>query len=191
MHSKNTYKATMAELCSAIPYILDAPKDTAPIDILCHRADFGMRAYPNEITVSPEGGIDGERWMKHPWLRLEDGSPDPRIQVSILPRRVFDIAVGGLEAKGGNLHPGDTIIADIDTSEANMPIGQRLTIGTSVIEVTDYFNDGCVKWKVRNGAAAKAWIVEPDHIKYRLRGVLCKVVQAGVIAKTDLIRKTD
>ncbi|MEM5476190.1 hypothetical protein [Pacificibacter sp. AS14] len=174
---------TMDDLDAALPHILSAPKDDVAIDILCTRPSFGKRAYPDHIEVSPEGGIMGERWLKHPWSRLEDGSPDPRIQVSILPKRVFDLVVQD------RLHPGDTIIADIDTSTDNLAVGQQLKIGTAVVEVTDLFNDGCVKWKVRYGADAKNWIIKPENIDLRLRGVLCKITQAGIITKTDRIQK--
>jgi hypothetical protein len=173
----------MNALNAALPHILAAPKDDVSIDILCTRPDFGQRSYPDEISVSPEGGIKDERWLKHPWSRLDDGSPDPRIQVSILPRRVFDLVVKD------RLHPGDTIIADIDTTAENLPVGQQLKIGTAVIEVTDLFNDGCVKWKTRYSVDAKNWIVLPEHIDLRLRGVLCKITQAGLIKKTDRIQK--
>lgn len=171
------------QLNAAIPHILSAPKDEAAIDILCQRPNFGERLYPDSLEVSPEAGIKDERWLKHPWSTLDDGSPDPRIQISILPRRVFDLVVQD------KIHPGDTIVADIDTSFDNLPVGQRLEIGTAEIEVTDLFNDGCVKWKVRYGADAKKWLVLPEHLKYRLRGVLCKITKAGVIHKTDVIRK--
>ncbi len=174
---------TWDELNGALDHIAAAPKDNAPIDILCFRPSFGERDFRDEISVTPEAGIEGERFLKTPWMRLEDGSPDPRIQISILPKRVFDLVVGD------RLHPGDTMIADLDTSEANLPVGQRLAIGTAEVEVTDLFNDGCVKWKVRYGADAKDWLVTPEHIPLRLRGVLCRVTRAGVISKTDVIRK--
>lgn len=174
---------TMGDLAAGLPHILSALKDDVAIDILCTRPSFGKRAYPNHIKVSPEGGIKDERWLKHPWSRLEDDSPDPRIQVSILSKRVFDLVVQD------KLHPGDTIIADIDTSAENLAVGQQLQIGTAVVEVTDLFNDACVKWKVRYGADAKDWIVKPENIDLRLRGVLCKITQAGIIHKTDRIQK--
>jgi len=174
---------TAQELDAAMDHVRAAPKDKTPIDMLCFRPDFGQRRFPNEIEVSPKKGIHGERFLKAPWLKLSDGTPDPRIQISILSRRVFDLVVGD------KLHPGDTIIADLDTSETNLPVGQRLSIGEAEIEVTDLFNDGCVKWKTRYGAAAKDWLVRPNHIALRLRGVLCRVTRPGVIRIQDTIRK--
>jgi hypothetical protein len=51
------------------------------------------------------------------------------------------------------------------------------------------FNDGCVKWKARYGADAKAWITAPGHPELRLRGILCSVESDGEIRLGDPIRK--
>lgn len=177
---------TDAELTAALPDILGAPKTNVPIDILCFRPDFGQRDFRDRIEVTKEHGIIGERWAKTPWMKLPDGSGDPRIQVSILGRRMLDLVWRDRE---NVIHPGDTIIADLDTSEANLPAGQLLQIGSSVLRVTDAFNDACVKWKVRYGKDAKDFIVKPNYVSYRLRGALCEVAQDGVIHKDDTIIK--
>ena len=179
MHSDQN--PTLDTLNAALPFIADAPKDDVAIDTLCFRTGFGERSYPESIDVTPQDGIVGERWAQHPWMRLPDGSGDPRIQVSILSKRVFDTVVQG------RLHPGDTIIADLDTSAANMPAGQLLQIGTAVLRVSDAFNDGCVKWKTRYSRDAKDWIVM--HPELKLRGLLCEIVEAGTIKATDRIVK--
>jgi hypothetical protein len=85
-----TNHANTVSLLAELPTILGAPKDNAPIDELCLRPDYGQRAFVDRIQVTRKGGIPGERWSTAPWLKLEDGSPDPRIQVSILGRRVVD-----------------------------------------------------------------------------------------------------
>lgn len=87
------------------------------------------------------------------------------------------------------LHPGDTIVADMDLSEANLPVGQLLRVGTAVLRVSDVFNEGCVKWKARYGAAAKDWITAPGHPALRLRGVLCSVERDGKLSRGDRIVK--
>lgn len=177
-------QVTMAELMAGLPHVLAAPKTDAPIQILCFRPGYGQRTYPDQIEMTVARGIPGERWETLPWLRLPDGSPDPRIQVSILPSRVLDLVWRDREAV---VHPGDTIVADLDCSAANMPVGTRLQIGTAVIEVSDEPNDGCAKWKVRYGADAMDWIIRPEHSALRLRGILCRIVQDGVVRATDRI----
>lgn len=177
---------TMAELMAALPEVLGAPKDTAEVLQLCFRPAFNQREFPAHLSLTRAEGVPGERFNSAPWLKLPDGSGDPRIQVSILPRRVMDLVWRDRE---GTPHPGDTIIADLDTSESNLPVGTLLSIGSAVIRVSDVFNDGCVKWKARYGRDAKDWITAPGHPALRLRGILCSVEQDGVIRRGDLIRK--
>jgi hypothetical protein len=176
---------TMAELMVALPDVLAAPKTNAPIHSLCFRPAFNQRSFPDQLTLTVAQGIPGERWQTHPWLRLPDGRPDPRIQVSILPSRVLDLVWRDRE---NTPHPGDTIVADLDCSMANLPVGSRLQVGSAVLEVSDEFNDGCVKWKARYGAAAKDWITLPGHPELRLRGILCSIVQDGVVRLSDRVQ---
>lgn len=179
-------QATMAELQAALDHIRAAPRDNAPIDTLCFRPDRNERTFPDELTLTVDQGIPGERWLKSPWLTLPDGSPDPRIQVSILPRRVLDAVWLDRDTTP---HPGDTMVVDIETSFESLPPGTRLRAGTAVIEVTDAYNDGCVKWRARYGDDAKDWLVTPDNYDLRLRGILCRIVQDGVVRVGDrLIR---
>lgn len=178
--------ATRTDCDAALPYILAAPRDDAAIESLCFRSGYGARSFPDSIQVSAAGGIAGERWLKAPWLRLEDGSPDPRIQISILPKRVMDLCWRDRE---NTVHPGDTLVADLDVTEENMPVGTRLQIGSAVVEVSDMFNTACVKWKARYGAESLDWINQPANRPLRLRGILCRIVVDGEIRASDRIRK--
>ncbi len=176
----------MDELDALLPHILAAPKSGARAEQLCLRPDYGARRFVDRIEVTTDRGIPGERWLTAPWAKLPDGAPDPRIQVSILGKRVVDAV---WRDRINSPHPGDTIIADMDFSEANLPTGTRLTIGTAVLEVSDLFNDACVKWKTRYGQDAKDWLVRPEYRRFRLRGILCRIVVDGVIRRGDEIRR--
>lgn len=171
---------------TALAHVRAAPKDDAPIHGLCLRPGPNLRHFPDSLEMSVAGGIKGDRWLDAPWLRLPDGRPDPDIQVSILPQRVLDLV---WRDRTGQPHPGDPIVADMDLSLANLPEGALLQAGTAILRVSGVFNDGCVKWKVRYGADAKAWVVAPGHPDLRLRGVLCAVVQDGVVTRQDRLRK--
>jgi hypothetical protein len=177
---------TKAALDAAITQIKDAPKDDVPIETLCFRPGFGARQFPNQIVVTRRGGITGERWLKAPWMKLPDGAPDPAIQVSILGLRVHDAVRFNPQ---NMLHPGDTIVADLDCSKANMPTGTLLKIGSAALRVSGVFNTACVKWKARYGAEAFEWINTPEYRPLRLRGLLCSVYQDGEISKEDRIVK--
>ena len=175
----------MAELMAALPDILAAPKDNAPVHGLCLRPARGERAFPKRISMTRAGGIPGERWATEPWLRRADGSPDPRIQVSILPLRVMDLVWRDRE---GTPHPGDPIVVDMDLSLANLPSGSLIAAGTAVLRVSDEFNAACAKWKLRYGADARAFIEAPGHAELRLRGVLCSVETDGEVAVGECLR---
>ena len=118
-------------------------------------------------------------------MRLADGAPDPRIQISLLPTRVMDLV---WQNRDTTIHPGDPIVCDLDMSEANLPPGTLIRAGTATLRVSDAPNHGCVKWKVRYGAAAMDWIIAPDHLHLRLRGVLCSVETDGVATLQDRLQ---
>jgi hypothetical protein len=175
---------TAEALAAGLPYVLEAPKSHGPVRILCTRSRPNQRVFPERITLTRAGGVEGDFEMNRPWLTLEDGRPDPRIQVSILPLRVLDLVWRDRTAQA---HPGDTIIADFDISLTNLPANSLVRVGTAVLRVSDIWNDGCVKWKVRYGRPAVAWIAAPEHEQFRLRGILCSVEQDGEVSIGDMM----
>lgn len=177
---------TPEELDAALPHVMAAPKDRAAISMLCLRPAYNQRRFVEEISVTPEGGIPGERWSSRSWLTLEDGAPHPGIQVCILSKCVLDLVWRNREEVP---HPGDTFIVDMDLSEENLPAGQLLQVGSAALRVSDVFNDGCVKWKARYGTAAKDWVNLPENRALRLRGILCSVERAGSFSNGDLMIK--
>lgn len=174
---------TTAELSAALPHLLAAPRDDAPIFGLCLRPGYGQRSHPDRLTLTRAMGIPGERWTTAPWLRLPDGSPDPRIQISILPKRMLDLVWRPGDAAP---HPGDPIVADINTTLENLPTGSLIAAGTALLRVSDLWNDACVKWKARYGQDALDFIRHAPEL--RLRGVLCEIVQDGEVLITDRLR---
>lgn len=173
-------------LAAAPPYVLEAPKSQGLIRILCTRPRPNQRVFPERITLTREGSVEGDFEMNRPWLKLDDGRPDPRIQVSILPLRVLDLV---WRDQAGHAHPGDTIIADFDLSLTNLPANSLVRVGTAVLRMSDICNDGCVKWKVRYGRPAVALIAAPEHEQLRLRGILCSVEQDGEVAIGDMMHR--
>lgn len=172
----------MDELTAALPWVLSAPKTGSAVELLCLRPDFGQRSFVSEISVTRVRGIPGERWGSQPWLKLPDGTGHPGIQVSVLPRRVLDLVWRDRETV---VHPGDTFVCDLDMTQANLPAGTRLAVGTAVLCVSEVWNDACAKWKVRHGEAAFDWVrAYPQH---RLRGILCSIEQDGVIRNGDAV----
>ena len=79
-------------------------------------------------------------------------------------------------------------MADLDCSLANLPTGSLIAAGSAVLRVSDLFNAGCAKWKVRYGADARAFVDAPGHEPLRLRGLLCSVEQDGEVGLTDRLQ---
>jgi hypothetical protein len=124
---------TAGELAAALPGVLSAPKTGSAVEWLCFRPGYGERRFVDSLTVTRDHGIPGERWGNAPWLKLANGTGHPGIQVSILPRRVLDLVWRDRE---NQLHPGDTFVCDLDTSEQNLPEGQLLAVGTATLRVS-------------------------------------------------------
>lgn len=175
---------TAEELAAALPWVLSAPKSGSAVEHLCFRPGYGERRFVEALELTRAHGILGERWGTAPWLKLPDGSGHPGIQVSILPRRVLDLV---WRDRDNVIHPGDTFVCDLDMTEANLPAGQLLRVGTAVLRVSEVWNDACAKWKVRYGAAAYDWVREPGHKALRLRGVLCSIDHDGMIRLGDAV----
>ena len=175
---------TAEDLARALPDVLAAPRDAGRITCLCVRPAPNQRQFPQTLRLTRAEGVPGDRWLTQPWLRRADGTPDPRIQVAIMPARVLDL----VWHDPGLTHPGDTIAADLDLSAANLPAGTLLRAGTAVLRVSDVPNDGCAKWKVRFGAAAMQWVIDPAHAGLRLRGLLCAVEADGEVAVGDTLK---
>jgi hypothetical protein len=182
-----TDMVTAEELAAALPHVLAAPATAAPVHLLCTRPARNQRQFAPRIVLR-------RRWRRAGRFRdaasrgpkLEDGSPDPRIQVSILPLRVLDLV---WRDRAAVAHPGDTIIADLNTSEEALPAGCLIRAGTAVLRVSDIWNRGCAKWRGRYGNAAYAWTSNPDHKIHRLRGILCAIEQDGEVAVGDSIER--
>jgi hypothetical protein len=177
---------TAGELAAALPDVLAAPCDGGAVRLLCARPKPNARTFPETLSLTRAAGVVGDFETSRPWLELPDGRADPRIQVSILPWRVLELV---WRERDRIAHPGDNIVVDMNLSEENLPVGTLLSAGTAVLRISDVPNDGCVKWKVRQGKAAFDWIVAPDHLPLRLRGLFCLVEQDGVVHLGDTIRR--
>ena len=60
---------TLQELIAALPHVMAAPKDNAPVLGLCLRPGYGARTFVDQVEMTREFGICGERWATAPWLR--------------------------------------------------------------------------------------------------------------------------
>lgn len=162
---------------AAVRLAQSAPTPLGRIDHCINRPSGGVHTPVDALYLDPVEGIRGDRWRETAWLRLPDGSPDPRVQVSLTNTRVMQCFTGA--EPDAVFRCGDNLYTDLNLTEAHLPVGTRLQVGEAVIEVSDVVNDACGKFAQRFGAEAFQCVRRPENHSLRLRGIFCRVVESG------------
>src|SRR5262245_27550581 len=141
-------QVTLEELEAALDGIRQAPADGGLLEMIVRRPAVGVRETIDEGELDPAVGLGGDTWSTRSSRRTADGSPHPEMQLNIMSARVV-----ALLARDRARWPlaGDQLFVDLDLSDANLPAGTRLTIGSAVIEVTAEPHTGCGKFTERFG----------------------------------------
>ena len=139
------------------------------------------------LAVAAPEGLVGDRWGAHRSSKTADGSPNVETQLTLMSARVVDLVAAGDRERWALA--GDQIYVDLDISEANLPAGTRLALGSSVIEVTPEPHTGCVKFASRFGNDAHRFVNTKPFRHLRLRGLNAKVIEPGTVSSGDTIRK--
>ena len=164
---------TVAELEERWRSAEPAPRGSGTVRLICVRLGDGVHECPERIEVTPERGVEGDRWFSG-----ED--PDLDAQVTLANVRVVELIAG----EGVPLHaPGDNFLVDLDLAEDALPTGTRLRLGGALLEVSPAPHTGCKKFSARFGLEALKWV--NDHRDLRLRGMNCRVLEAGSVAVGD------
>ena len=108
------------------------------------------------------------------------------MQLNVMNARVIALLAQG---KDRWALAGDQLFVDFDLSEANVPPGTRLAIGSTMIEVTAPPHLGCKKFSARFGPDAMKFVNSPEGKALHLRGINAKVIQPGVIRAGDVVKK--
>jgi len=162
-----------------------APVGDGRVDFLINRPSEGVHVPAVELYMDVDKGIVGDRWAETAWLRLADGRPDPRVQVSLTNTSVMQCFAGA--GPDGVFGCGDNIYTNLNITEYNLPVGTRLQMGGAVLEVSAIVNDGCGKFAQRFGAEAFKLVRRPENLSLRLRGIFCSIKVGGVVRVNDLI----
>jgi hypothetical protein len=131
-------------------------------------------------------GLVGDSWKVRSSTRTADGTPHPDMQLNLMNSRVVALVS---RDKGRWLLAGDQLYVDLDLSEANLPPGTRLAIGSAVIEVTAQPHTGCAKFLERFGLDALTFISSRERRDLHLRGINARVVRPGVLRVGDVVSK--
>lgn len=183
MHEAVTHMSAI-ELEQGLDDVLASPRDVGKLDAIFVRPAANERRALSEARLTPDGGIDGDRWVTD---RLSDRKSDTRSQLSLMNARLLRQIAGESDAM---CLAGDNLILDFDLGEENLPPGTQLKIGSdAVIELTDMPHTGCGKFAKRYGDDARAFVNHKDRKPLHLRGRYAKVIHGGTVRTGDEVRK--
>ena len=177
---------TLEELESGLPEILESPKDRGILRDIVILPSSEERLSLEECEISPELGVHGDNWARGCWLSLPDGRPHPDVQVAIMNARTIALIARLQERRQ---LAGDNLYVDLDLSDENLTAGQRLAVGSAILEITETAHHGCSKFSQRYGPEALKFVNSATGKRLRLRGIYARIVQAGVIRVEEEIRK--
>jgi MOSC domain-containing protein YiiM len=183
-----TKHLTRAELQAGLPHILDSPEDNGVLEAIVIRPEPGERQDLQSCQISLEGGVHGDHWAKGCWLSTEEGKPHPDVQICVMNARC--IALVAQERARWPL-AGDNLLIDLDLRPDKLPPGQRLRIGTAIIEITSVTHSGCESFVECYGRAAVVFVNAPKGKALRLRGVYARVVEDGCVTVGDRVVKVN
>ncbi len=173
---------TTIELEAGLDTIRQAPKDSGTLEMIIRRPQIGEREQLEEGEIDLVEGLVGDNWK----TRYGDRPANPDAQITITNARAIQHISQDKERWA---LAGDQLYADFDLSEANVPAGTRLAIGAAIVEVTAEPHPGCKKFVERFGMDAMTFVNSAVGKELHLRGINCKVVQAGAISLGDTITK--
>lgn len=176
----------MEEIAAGMPRVEESPRDGGRLELIIVRPAPGERVLPESVRVSPERGVEGDKWVRSRGRDTPDGSPDPRTQITLMNARILRL-ISGDEARMPLA--GDNLVVDLDLSDENMPAGQRLAVGGAVLEVTEVPHNGCAAFLERYGRDAVKFVNSPEGKRMHLRGLHAKVITAGTVSLGDEVRK--
>jgi MOSC domain-containing protein YiiM len=175
------------ELEQGLHEVLSSPRDVGQLEAIVVRPAANERSALRFARLTPEGGIDGDRWVNDSYYRTKDGGSDPRSQVSLMNARFLRQIAGDEVAM---CLAGDNLIVDFDLGAENVPPGTQLSIGDEVvIEVNDLPHTGCSKLARRYGDEARAFMNSPKRKELHLRGRYASIVRGGTIKVGDVVAK--
>lgn len=171
---------------AGLGHIRESPTDNGILQMIVVRPAKKERATPQHCELSLQRGVEGDHWATGCWKSLPDGRPDPTVQVAIMNSRCLDLIT---PSKLQWSLAGDNLIVDLDLSDRNLKPGQKLSIGTAILEITDVPHNGCTNFKERFGLDALKFVSTKTAKELRLRGIYAQVIQNGEVRIGDRMKK--
>jgi MOSC domain-containing protein YiiM len=170
---------TTVELEAGLDYVRQSPKDEGTLSYIVVRPERDERVVLQECEMSVEQGVHGDMWLRK-------GTPHLDAQVMLINTRAIDLLARTPDRWA---LAGDQLYVDLDLSEDNLQAGQRLAVGSAILEVTSKPHKGCAKFAQRFGKEALEFVNSPQGWQLHLRGICAHVVQDGTVKVGDRIVK--
>ena len=183
VYSRTVPHVTVETLQAGLAGVRAAPPDEGRVELIVRRPAENEREVVEHAELDLEFGLVGDMWHRRGTRR---GGPNPLAQLTLMSSRLAALVAGDREQWP---QAGDQLYVDFDLSEANVPAGTRLAVGSAVIEVTSEPHTGCAKFSARFGSAALRFINAPEGRKLHLRGINARVIEPGAVATGDAISK--
>jgi hypothetical protein len=181
-----TFHLTADELEAGLAHVRAAPADEGTVALIVRRPGVDQREVLAAGVLDPREGLMGDSWKARGSRHTPDGSAEPDRQLNVMSARAVALLARRPDRRA---LAGDQLYLDIDLSEANLPAGSRLALGSAVIELTAPPHRGCAKFAARFGRDALRFVNSPVGRELRLRGANARIVVPGTVRTGDEVRK--
>jgi MOSC domain-containing protein YiiM len=181
-----TRHLSLHELQEGLSDIAQSPKDGGHLKVIVIRPETDARTSLQQCELSPDGGVHGDHWAEGCWMSLPDGRPHPDVQVTIMNARTIAL-IAQDEARWPLA--GDNLLVDLDLSADNLPPKTRLSVGSTLLEITAVPHKGCKKFAARFGVDATRFVNSREGWRMHLRGIYARIIRSGLVAVGDPVRK--
>jgi hypothetical protein len=171
---------------AGVAEIRGAPADAGTVELIVRRPAEDERELLDEAELDVVEGLVGDNWRTRGSRATEDGAAHPDLQLTLMNARVTALIARSRERWA---LAGDQLYVDLDLSDASLPAGTRLRVGSAVIEITAMPHTGCGKFARRFGVEALKFVNSPVGRELNMRGRNARVVSAGTVQKGDTVSR--